>query len=77
MYSELFKHPVVSFERLRREHISDDIIGEIKTIADLGVKLETVEDRFPFEFKYFRCGYSHEPVNFRNPEVELPPSLKY
>ena len=73
----LFKTPKLSFERLRREHVSDEIFGEIKTLEDLGVKLTSVEDRFPFEFKYYRNQYHMDPANFRPDDVDPPPALKY
>lgn len=76
LFAELFKLPPISFERLRREHTTDVIYGEIKTIADLGIKLTEVEERFPFEFKYYRSQYFNDAVNFRLPPVEPPPAIK-
>ncbi|XP_003747014.1 NADH dehydrogenase [ubiquinone] 1 alpha subcomplex subunit 9, mitochondrial [Galendromus occidentalis] len=76
-YAELFKNPKMSWERLRREHTSDTIYGEIKTIEDLGVRLTEIEDRFPFEFQYFRVYQFEDPLSFRPNFVEPPPAIRY
>ncbi|CAG9859884.1 unnamed protein product [Phyllotreta striolata] len=39
------------WEKIEREHLSDDVKDDIPTLEDLGVHLTTVEEQMPWEFK--------------------------
>jgi NADH dehydrogenase (ubiquinone) 1 alpha subcomplex subunit 9 len=68
----LFKYPMICWEKLERESITDIPTG-LPTIQDLGVKLTYLEDKWPHELKRFRkLGYYGEEVG-EFPPIENPP----
>uniref|UniRef100_G3MLG0 NADH dehydrogenase [ubiquinone] 1 alpha subcomplex subunit 9, mitochondrial n=1 Tax=Amblyomma maculatum TaxID=34609 RepID=G3MLG0_AMBMU len=69
------KYPILSWERLEREHTTDDVYYELPTLEDLKVKLTYVEDRFPFELKYFREAAYFDPDIAQFEKVKPPPVL--
>lgn len=46
----------LSWEKVEREHLSDDIKVGVPTLEDLGVNLATVEDQMPFLLKPWTFG---------------------
>ncbi|XP_029644047.1 NADH dehydrogenase [ubiquinone] 1 alpha subcomplex subunit 9, mitochondrial [Octopus sinensis] len=56
-FSYMPSYPLLNFEKLEREHITDVITG-CPTLEDLGVKLTHIEERAVFELKPFRM-YSY------------------
>jgi NADH dehydrogenase (ubiquinone) 1 alpha subcomplex subunit 9 len=68
-------YPVLTMDKLDREHQSDILTGTLPTLQDLGVKLTRVEDRVPFELKPFRrFGYYEEKLG-EWPAPEPPQAL--
>ncbi|KAG5879238.1 hypothetical protein JTB14_006038 [Gonioctena quinquepunctata] len=44
------------WEKIEREHLSDDVKSDIPTLEDLGVNLTTVEQQIPWELKPWTYG---------------------
>ncbi|XP_037285782.2 NADH:ubiquinone oxidoreductase subunit 39 isoform X2 [Rhipicephalus microplus] len=70
-----FKYPHLSWERLEREHTSDVVYYEHPTLEDLKVSLTCVEDRFPFELKYYREAAYYDPDIAQFEKVRPPPVI--
>ncbi|KAH7968907.1 hypothetical protein HPB52_012500 [Rhipicephalus sanguineus] len=70
-----FKYPHLSWERLEREHTSDVVYYEHPTLDDLKVSLTCVEDRFPFELKYYREAAYYDPDIAQFEKVRPPPVI--
>lgn len=70
-----FKYPRLSWERLEREHTSDMVCYEHPTLEDLKVALTYVEDRFPFELKYYREAAYYDPEIAQFEKVRPPPVI--
>lgn len=70
-----FKYPVLSWERLEREHTTDDVYYEYPTLENLKVNLTCVEDRLPFELKYFREAAYFDPDIAQFEKVRPPPVI--
>jgi len=71
----LLKYSPLSFERIERENTTDIMNFDIKTLVDLDVKLTEVEDRFPFELKYWRYHAYYDPDMMQFEKVPPPPSV--
>ncbi|XP_075544059.1 NADH:ubiquinone oxidoreductase subunit 39 isoform X1 [Dermacentor variabilis] len=69
------KSPRLSWERLEREHTSDIVFYEYPTLDDLKVSLTYVEDRFPFELKYYREAAYYDPDIAQFEKVRPPPVI--
>ncbi|XP_064480708.1 NADH dehydrogenase [ubiquinone] 1 alpha subcomplex subunit 9, mitochondrial-like [Ornithodoros turicata] len=67
------KYPLLSWERLEREHTSDEVVYEFPTLEDLSVPLTLVEDRFPYELKYWRDQAYYDPDIAQFERVKPPP----
>ncbi|CAN8002585.1 unnamed protein product [Ixodes pacificus] len=67
------KYPALSWERLEREHTTDEVFYELPTLEDLKVNLTSVEDRFPYELKYFREAAYYDPDIAQFEKVRPPP----
>lgn len=52
-------YPILSMDKLDREHVSDVVTG-LPTLEDLGVDLTRIEDRAPWELKPFRAHSYYE-----------------
>lgn len=68
-----FKYPMLSWERLEREHTTDEVYYELPTLEHLKVPLTYVEDRFPFELKYYRDAAYYDPDIAQFEKVRPPP----
>nr|XP_023025004.1 NADH dehydrogenase [ubiquinone] 1 alpha subcomplex subunit 9, mitochondrial isoform X1 [Leptinotarsa decemlineata]XP_023025010.1 NADH dehydrogenase [ubiquinone] 1 alpha subcomplex subunit 9, mitochondrial isoform X2 [Leptinotarsa decemlineata] len=44
------------WEKIEREHLSDDVKSDVPTLEDLGVNLTTIEQQMPWEFKPWTYG---------------------
>ncbi|CAN7998308.1 unnamed protein product [Ixodes hexagonus] len=75
MQSVFWKYPSLSWERLEREHTTDKVYFELPTLEDLNVKLTYVEDRFPYELKYFREAAYYDPDIAQFEKVRPPPVI--
>lgn len=72
----LWKYPLLSWERLEREHTSDEVLFEHPTLEDLSVPLTYVEDRFPYELKYWRNEAYYDPNIAQFEKVAPPPVVE-
>lgn len=70
-----FKYPRLSWERLEREHTSDVVYYEYPTLEDLKVSLTCIEERFPFELKYYREAAYYDPDIAQFEKVRPPPVI--
>lgn len=59
------------WERVEREHVTDEVESSIPTLEDLGVNLTHMEDQVPWELKPFIYGIYYDDTS---DEPVLPPA---
>ncbi|XP_076328999.1 NADH:ubiquinone oxidoreductase subunit 39 [Tachypleus tridentatus] len=71
------KYPLLSWERVEREHVTDTPTRGVPSLEDLGITLTYMEDRVPFELRPFRAlaYYDTELGEFEKPPAPPAPIM--